>query len=429
MGIFIAIAWRNVLRNPKRSLITIFGITVGLTALIFLWSLYEGLIPLMADNMTGLYMGHMQIASTQYIEKPLLENAVVDGGSIIEAVATQPGIEAYSPRLVSYGLVSYGDNSQGAAITGVDPELESRVGRLDDNVQEGGTFLKGDDRRGVVIGADIARNIDAGIGDEVLLVMANRFNSLSYIGPLPIVGIIKCNLPEIDSSTVFVDREMLAQELFIDTGVEYTNPDAEVHDVSGVFTTLALRVKDQRNLESIQVDLRSKVPDTVSVRTWGEIAPWFENMDKFRQAFSYIILFIVLLIVIAGILNTVLMSVMERTREFGIMRALGTKGWQISLTVSLESTFLGLIGIACGSILGAGLVLLFSQIGIDLYGKLGASMMAQFYVFDTVVYPALDLRLLINTCVIILIAVILVSLYPARKAAKMEPVSAIKALG
>jgi len=429
MKIFFAIAWRNVMRNKKRSFITVFAIAVGLTAMIFMWSLYDGVFPMVVENMTSMFMGHMELAKPQFVDKPHLEYAVTDGTQILEAIAADAGVESYSPRLTAFGLVTYGDHSQGAAITGIDPELERRVGRVDDAVQEGGSFLQGGDRLGALIGSKLAQNIDVGIGDEILIVTSNRFNNLSYVGPLPIVGIVDTKLPDIDSSMIFVDRRVLAEAIFIDESIEFTNPDARITDTEGVFTSVAIRVKDQDDLQSVRARLQNAMPDDVQIRTWNEIVPWYEQMVEFRVAFGYIVLAIMLIIVVAGILNTVLMSVMERTREFGIMRALGTKGWQIFATVSLESIFLGLIGIAVGAACGIVLVLFFGYVGLDIYSSFDTDIMGHFYVFDTVVYPRLNLDNFLNICLIVLGCVALVSLYPARKASKMEPVSAIKALG
>lgn len=429
MRIFLAIAWRNVMRNKKRSFITVFAIAFGLVAMIFMWSLFDGVYPMMVENMTSLFMGHMEVSRPEYVEKPLLENAVVDGRPILDVLAGSAEVEAYSPRLRVFGLATYGENSQGAAIIGIDPELEKKLGKIDDFVQKGGSFLEGEQKNGIVVGALLAKNLDVGMGDEILLVTSNRFNNLSYLGPLPIVGIIKSNVPDIDGSTAFVLRERLAEEVFVDSSVEYTNPDARVTDTSGVLTEVAVRIRQPEKIEEVKAELQKLLPQGVVLRTWREITPWIEQALEVDVAFGYIVLFIVLIIIVAGILNTVLMSVMERTREFGIMRALGTKSWQIFITVSLESVMLGLIGLVVGSLFGIVVTLIFSQVGLDVYGSIDKSLMAQFFIFESTIYPRLNLQHFLTTCLIIMAAVVLVSLYPARKAAKMEPVAAIKTLG
>lgn len=429
MRIFLSIAWRNVMRNKKRSFITAFAIAIGVTAMIFMWSLFDGLYPMMVENMTSLFMGHMEVNAVAYVEKPLLENAITDGESTLDIIASTPGISSYSPRLTTFGLASYGENSQGTAIIGIDPELEAPLGKIDESVQEGGSFLSGADRMGVVVGAKLAKNIDAGVGEEILLVTSNRFNSLSYLGPLKIVGIFKTGVPEMDSSTVYVDRRLLAGEVFDDSGVEYTNEDAKVKNLDGIFTSVAIRAENMETLEQLRDQLNSKFPKDVRARTWQELVPWVSQTMDIRQKFGYVVLSIVLLIVVAGILNTVLMSVMERTREFGIMRALGTRRGQIFLTVSLESVFLGLAGIVIGLALGVIITLLSGHYGLDIYASIDEDLMGSFYMLESKVYPLLNLEHLFQTCATILIAVFVVSIYPAYKAARMEPVKAIKTLG
>ena len=429
MKVFLSIAWRNVMRNKKRSFITAFAIAIGVTAMIFMWSLFDGLYPMMVENMTSLSMGHLEVSSPAYVEKPLLENAITNGSEALETIKNTSEITSYSPRLTTFGLASYGENSQGTAIIGVDPENEIALGKIDDSILEGGSFLSGDDRNGVVIGQKLARNIDVSLGEEILLVTSNRFNNLSYLGPLKIVGVFRTGVPEMDSSMAYVDRQLLAKEIFDDSGVEYTNPDAKVTDLYGTFTSVAIRAENMDIINDLRDKLNSQFPKNIKARTWEEVVPWVSQSVDIRQKFGYVVLSIVLLIVVAGILNTVLMSVMERTREFGIMRALGTKRSQIFLTVSLESVVLGLAGIVIGVVLGVVITVVSGHYGLDIYASIDEDLMGQFFMLESKVYPLLNLEHLLQTCITILLAVIFVSIYPASKAAKMEPVKAIKTLG
>lgn len=414
MLIFLSIAWRNVMRNKKRSFITAFAIAFGLAALILMWSLFDGVYPAMIDNMTSMFMGHMEIATPEYIERPALENAVEDGEPLIEAARTHPNVEAYSPRLRVFGLVSYGDNSVGAAIVGIEPELEKNFGRLaSDKYIVDGEFISDDDVKGAVIGATLAKNLDVRLNERILFLTQGRYREMAY-SLLEVKGIIKTNVPEMDASMLFVRRADLA--------------GSEVLDLPEGITDLAIRVKDQDLLDETQEELQQAVGGKIQVRTWKEIVPWIEQALELDIAFGYIVLAILFIIVVAGILNTVLMSVMERTREFGIMQALGTKGSQIGLVVSLEAIMLGLIGLIFGAIFGTAITLILSQTGIDLYGAMDESFVGQFYM-EPIIYPQLSLEHLTINCVIVMIMVILVSLYPARKAAGMQPVEAIKALG
>jgi putative ABC transport system permease protein len=427
MKTFLSIAWRNVLRNKKRSMITIFAIGFGLMAMIFMWGIYDGLTPLMIDNMTNTFMGHMEISTSEYVDKNQLEFAITDGAPLLEALTDVEGLAAFSPRLQVFGLLSYAENSRGGAIIGIDPEMEAQLGRIDDSIEEGGRFLSAPNE--LIIGSKLAENLGVGLGDEILIVTSNRFNNMSYLGPMPIVGLVNTGVPEFDSNTAFVDRKMLAEAVFIDSSVEYLNPEVEIVDPNQVMTSIAIKLERSDELPEIAASLGTIVPENKLLRTWKEIAPWVDQSIALREAFGYFLLGIVLIIVIAGILNTVLMSVMERTREFGIMRALGTKGRQIFLMVSMESIMLGVVGIVIGSVAGLLLNIIFNKVGLNIYGTIDQELMGQFYMLDPMVYPQINLDHFLSTCLIILISVVLISLYPARKASKMEPVNAIKTLG
>ena len=423
MRIFLSIAWRNVMRNKKRSLLTTVSITIGLVAMMMIWSMFDGMYPMLVSNLTS-FTGHIDITRPEHADKPFLEYAVTDGGGIIDTVAANPDVTAYSPRLVANGLISFGSNSQGALITGLDPELESKFGRLTELVGEGGEWLRPGDK-GIVLGATMAKNLNVGQGDEVLLVISDRSKQLAYIGPLTVTGILKSGIPDIDRSTAFVDRRMLAARLFIDSGsAESAGIKAE-----GVFTNLLLRVKNPDRLEAVEAELQGLMPAGVTVRTWKEVNPWVDSSFNTKVGFAYVVFFIVLLIVMAGILNTVLMSVIERTREFGIMRSLGTKRWQIFTTVSLESALLGVVGIVAGLVIGMGFVTFLGHTGIDMFSAMDEEMLGQFYMIDRVFYPRLGFEHLATTCAMIMVAVLLVAVYPASKAARLQPVEAIKSLG
>jgi putative ABC transport system permease protein len=421
MGVFLSIAWRNILRNKKRSLLTALAIAVGLVAMIMIWSMFDGMYPVLVDNLTG-FTGHLDISTADYVDKPFLEYTITDGAGIIRAVAANPAVIAYSPRLQCNAMISYGSNSQGALIIGVDPELERSFGKLAELVGEGGHWLQPGEE-GLVLGAILAKNLDVSLGDKVLLVVSDRTQELAYLGPLDVVGLIRSGIPDIDRATAVVDRRLLASSVFVETsGQAAVKPD-------GVFSNLLIRIKNPDIIEGIQRELQAIMPSGVIVRTWKEVNPWVESSFRTKVGFAYIVFFIVLLIAMAGILNTILMSVVERTREFGIMRSLGTKRWQIFLTVVYESVMLGLLGIVAGTAIGVALVTYLGHVGIDLFSAMDQSMLGQFYIIDRIFYPRLGFEHFANTCLMIMLAVIFVSLYPARKAARMQPVEAIKTLG
>lgn len=412
MKVFFAIAWRNIMRNKKRSFITAFAIAFGLIALIFMWALIDGIYPAMIDNMTSMYMGHLEIARPEYVDKPKLEYAITDEEPVLRAIRENPDIDAWSPRLSIFGLLTYADNSQGVAVVGVDPEKEANFGQLVSFVKEG-HFLEDADVAGAVIGATLAKNLDVRLGEKVFFLSQGPRSELAYMN-FTVVGIMRSNVPELDGSLAFVRR------------ADLLSPD--MLDMPAGFTTVAVRMKSHDVMDSAAAALNAALPEGVRGRTWKEMVPWFEQAIEMDNAFGYLLVFIMMVVVVAGILNTVLMSVMERTREFGIMRALGTKKRQVFLMVTIEACTLGLIGLLSGLVIGVITVLIVGQTGINLYGSLDPEILGEFYI-DPVVYPMLHLEHLATTCIAVILMTVLVSLYPARRAARLAPITAIKTLG
>jgi ABC-type lipoprotein release transport system permease subunit len=412
MKIFLAIAWRNIMRNKKRSFITAFAIAFGLIALIFMWSLIDGIYPAMIDNMTSVYMGHVEISRPEYVEQQKLEYAISDEEPVLKAIRENPDIAAWSPRLSVFGLLTYADHSQGIAVVGIDPEKEANFGQLANFVKEG-RFIADTDIGGAVIGATLAKNLDVRLGEKVFFLTQGPRSELAYTN-LTVVGILRSNVPEIDGGMVLMRRaDLIAPEMM---------------DMKAGFTTVAVRMKSHEVMDQATIALNAALPEGVRARTWKEMVPWFEQAIEMDNAFGYLLVFIMMVVVVAGILNTVLMSVMERTREFGIMRALGTKKRQVFLMVTIEAIVLGAIGLITGVIVGIGCVLIAGQTGINLYGSLDPEILGEFYI-DPVVYPLLNLEHLLVTCIAVMVMVLIVSLYPARRAARLAPITAIKTLG
>lgn len=466
MKTFLAIAWRNIMRNKKRSFLTIFAIAIGILSIIFLRALMDGAYEAMIDNMTSMHMGHLQITNEAFIEKPNLKNTVVHGGPAIEVVKSNPNVVAYSPRLQAMGMLQYADKVQGAALLGVDPSLERDFGKLDDFVVAG-RWLEDDDIDSIVVGAQLAKNLKIGVNDVVTPHSINLWEDYANLRNMTVVGIVKTNVPDIDGSLAFVRRDELATALFSGSGYDWLDREfLAQYRPTGMFTELAILAENQNKLVEIRQELNESLdaayqgtrteyldstgrmlsfipeeeisflkatldetaPQTPLARTWGEIVPWIEQSMRMKEGFTYVILLIFLIIIVAGILNTVLMSVMERTREFGIMRALGTKRHQIAYVVCAEAMMLGVVGLIAGALVGTSLSVFFGEVGLNMYGSFDESLIGQFYM-DPVVYPRINLDNLVANCSIILIAVLIISIYPARKAANMEPVEAIKALG
>jgi putative ABC transport system permease protein len=406
MKTFFVIAWRNILRNRRRSLITIFAIGFGLGAMIFVRGYIDGAHLQMKENFTGLLMGHIQIHSKGF-EKTMAINRVIKDPTPIESILQgRPEIVVYSRRVRTFSLFSTTENSVGGMLIGIDPVNESKVSKIRNSVVSG-RFITAEDVRGIVLGNVLAENLLVTLGDKVVA-MAQATDGTLGAEAFRVKGIIKTGVEEIDKGVAFVHLQDVQRMLVLKEAV----------------TDFVIRVDSFDRLNGVAQVLKAKLPiDDLEIMTWSEISPILQQWMDFDEAFAYVFLLIVLVVIVAGILNTILMSLLERTREFGVMMALGTKGYQLALMVGIESFLLGLMGMIIGMMIGLSSTWIFSYWGIPISSKVKEAM-ASFFMSD-VIYPTIEIEHVISSALVVLISSILISLYPAWKVSKLRPVKAL----
>ncbi len=405
---FIKIAWRNIIRSKKRSLITISAVGFGLGALIFIWSFVEGSHFQMIDNYTSLLTGHVQVHASGFHKRQKLETNINDYPKLLNDLRQMPEVISAAPRIRAVGLISSAESSAGAAIYGVSVRDELTVGKLNERIKPG-RFPEPGNNKEIVIGKTIAENLNLEVGNKAVIMSQATDGSIAS-GAFVITGLIDTGAEEIDNGLVMITHAA-AEELFV---------------MQGRTSEIALKVrqadKAQRAAEQIREGLNR--PD-LEVLSWQAVSPMLEQWIEFDNAFIWIIVIIVMIIVAIGILNTVLMGVMERTREFGILLALGTKQEQILIMVAWESVFLGLIGSIAGLLLGTSLSVYFAGQGIDL--SVFTSALNSFYM-EPIIYPRLDPAQVIVSVTLVLLTSVIVSLYPAWHAANLKPMDAIRSM-
>ncbi|MFA5260950.1 MAG: FtsX-like permease family protein [Candidatus Omnitrophota bacterium] len=408
MFTFIKIALRNILRNTKRSLITVSAIGFGLGALIFIWSFVEGAHKQMIENYTSYLTSHILIHKKGYHEKSTLETYIKSPGPMLSGLKQDPRVAAASPRVRADGLLSSSESSAGILIYGVDPEPEKGVSRLSQLVKSG-SFLRADSDKDIVIGASLAKNLNVGLGDKVVI-MSQALDGSIAAGAFHILGLLDTGVEEIDKGVVLLPLKETQALFVMDDGI----------------SEIAVRLKTASQAEPIAHDLAKNLPsDKLEILPWQDVSPMMEQWIEFDNAFIWIIVIVVMIVVSIGILNTVLMGVLERTREFGILLALGTNHKQIIAMVAWESFFLGVVGSLAGLIIGSSLSLYFSKAGIDL--SLFTSAMNSFYM-DAFIYPVLHPGYVMISVILVLCTSMIVSIYPAWHAAHLKPVEAIRSI-
>jgi len=398
----LSLAWRNVVRNARRSLITVSAVALGLASLIFLWGFNDGVHNAMMRNLQQVIVGSIQIHANGFFHHPQLVKTVPDSGRVIQLLKAN-GVENFSYRLRTFALAAGEETSEGLVLLGMNPDMEKNATRIAAKVDHG-RFIRDNDEAACVLGKTTARNLGLGIGDDVVFLTEDRYGSLAA-EKLSLVGIISSGEMGIDRGLAIIPLAFLQQ----------------MTAMGGRHSEIVVQLPPER-LEPITVALKAKLGKSYEVLRWYDMYPMMKQWVELENAFYYIFLTIVLVIVAAGIMNTALMSMLERMREFGVMMALGCGRLRLAAMVVIESLLLGLAGIVAGTVAGLALVYYFHGVGIDLSSQMDS--VARFYL-NPVIHTEIDNNHLLNTVMAVLAATIAASIWPAIRAARLEPVEAI----
>jgi putative ABC transport system permease protein len=403
---FFKLAWRNVFRNARRSLLTVAAIAVGLTALSFLWSFIEGVNDQMVENSTRYLTGHVQVHRSGFHDNQTLDLIMDDARPVHFALAGQPHVVAASERLEGMAIASLGDKSRAIMVIGIDPQQEKQVTTLYQTIVSG-AYLTTESARDILLGDKTAQTLGAQVGSEVVLVTQGADGSVGA-GKYTVRGIFDAKMDMIDGGVVFVPLKA-AQELY---------------SAGRGVTAMVAKLDDRRYAQTLAESTSARLGGDFEVLEWQKILPMVVQSTKFHGVIAYILLFVLFVVVAVGVTNTILMGVMERYREFGVMMALGTRGSQITTVVFAEACLLGLLGLLIGAVLGAALTLYLGSVGINLgnYAKAMETMQG----LTGIVYPKFLPERMALLGAIVFCTAIVAALYPSWKASRLNPVDALK---
>lgn len=402
------LAWRNVLRNRRRSAITAASIAIGLAALTFVWAFIDGMNRQMIENTTRYLAGDVQVHLKGYHDDPTLDRTMPDAARVLRQVRADPAVAAASPRLEGRALASRGDKSRGVMVVGVSPREEVQVTRLHEAVVDGNR-LRDEADAGVLIGTQLAESLGLAAGGELLLV-AQAYDGSIASGRFPVRGVFRTNIDELDGFVAVLP--LTAARTF------YAAPDGA--------TAVAVRLKDRGGVDRVRERMGAALGDRYEALAWPRLLPMVAVSARFHEVMAYVVLAVFFGIVAAAVANPVLMAVLERTREFGIMLAVGTSRSRLLRIVLLEAAILGAIGLAAGNVLGLAVSALFAHLGIDL-GAFGSAVRTM-PGLENVVFPVVRLDRSAMVSLVVFATACLTALYPAFKAALLEPVAAIRGI-
>ena len=398
------LAARNLLGHLRRTLLTVLALAVGLAALILLWGFNDGLHGNMTRNFQDAIVGSLQIHRDGFFRRPELALHLEHPEALEEQIG-KLGVSRWTERLEGFALAASDTASEGVMLMGMDPVREPQVTRLPGKVTEGRFFRAGEE--GVcVLGAATARSLRVGLGDRLAVVAYSRFGEL-VAEEVTLVGLITSGETGVDRGLMFLPLAAMQSLL----------------EMQGRITSLVLRL-DAPDLDRVADALKAILAGKgIEVLAWYEMFPAMQEWIRLHDGFLYLFMTLVLLLVLGGVLNTLLIAMLERTRELGVLIALGTVRGEVVLMVLTETLLIGLAGTLLGALLGIGTLFALGHTGIELGALVGAT--TRFYV-DPVIYPQFDLGHLAETGSALLAATLAAGLYPAWRAGRIEPVEAIR---
>ena len=409
MGMLLRLAWRNLWRHSRRTWLTASAIAFATTLLVFMITLQLGAYDMMIDVSLRVFTGQMQVQREGYKEKPQMRSTVPDAEALAARLRQATALEGVAVRAQGFALASSAARSYGVPVVGVEPAYETKVSTLAHLVKEG-RYLSAVDAQEVVLGSALARNLKVKPGDELTLLGSGKDGSIAAT-IIPVVGIFASGNPDLDRHLVQMPLKTF-QEVFS------MGRDAHVIVVSGPSYESIPQTK-----AAVQAQL---APGSgLVVLDWEQLIPGLRQLIQTDMVQNWITYIALILIVTLSIMNTFLMSVLERTREFGIMLALGCSPRQIGAVVLLESVFLTGLGLAIGMAIGGGIAVYLHFTGFtfpgmeELYGQYG---------LPGVIHPKLSIAGFTLGPVVIFVFTMLAAIYPALRIRKLQPVEAIHAI-
>lgn len=411
MVVTLQLAWRNLWRNPRRTWLTASAIAFITLLMVFLITLQLGSYDLMVDSSLRIFTAHMQVQREGYVDKPQIRKTIPDARALAQRLRADPALAhvGVAVRAQGFALAASDTRSYGVQVVGTEPVEEAGVSTLP-HLIKAGRYLSGLDAQEVVLGTALARNLNIKVGDELTLLGSGMDGSVAATA-LPVVGLFESGMAELDRKFA---------EIPLGTFQQVFGLGQDAH-------TIALLAPDLKQLPQLQRAVTQLLPpqSALVVLDWERLIPGLKQLIQADWTIGWFSYMALIIVVTFSILNTFIMTVLERTREFGVMLALGATPLRIGLTVFVETTLLTLIGLTIGIVLGSAVAMYFSFYGFTYPGL--EELMGQ-YGLPGLIYPKLSATSILLGPGVILACVLLVAVFPALRIRRLEAVQAMHAV-
>ncbi len=414
VGIYLRLGLRNLWLHPARTGLTVLALAVGIAALTFLTAMNDGWMQNIRENFVLTEVGHLQIHARGFEQSHKIRDHIPDTRPLKSRLDSEPGILAWTERIRVSGLASAAGANAGVLVSGIDPLRERKVSRLADFISQGRWFGL-DEAHATIIGDVLAERLEVGLGDKLVL-MAAAPNGDIMSEVFRVRGVIHSGVMDIDNLLTLIPLASARKWLGMATagnGGEY-----------GGVTDIVIRADSFADVNPLKQSLSAAFAgQDLEVLRWMDIDPMAEQWSQFADAYTWIVLAVVILVVLAEVLNTMLMSMHDRIREFGLMGALGTGAMQLFAMLMWETVILVCIGGLLGFVMGGWASAYYGEYGLDL-SRFATAF--SFMYMSPIVHPQLTFDGCARILGAAIIGAMIAGLYPAWKAARLEPAVAMR---
>ncbi|MCB2200712.1 ABC transporter permease [bacterium] len=405
MRLYFSLAWRNIWRNKRRSLISMSSILFAVMLAIMSRSMMIGTFERMIDTIVGTFSGYIQVHQEGYFDSSSLDDIFVPSSDLLAQIEGTEHVTLAVPRLESFALVSSGDNTNGARIIGIDPAKEDQMTAISERISTGSYFTEASE--GIILGSELAKDLKKTVGDTIIL-LGSGYHGITAAGRFVVEGLVSFPADEMSAALAYLPLPV-AQHLY---GVE-----------EGI-TTLAVMLDHARNLERARNALEVVLSDEYEVITWKMMVPELDQLVQMKYVGQDLVLALIYIVVGFGILGTVLMMTMERLREFGMVTALGMKKRTLAIIVLIESSLLTLSGAIAAMVLTIPILAKLQQEPIQLTGKMAEGY--ESYGFEPVLAFTLHAPIFFWQTFFVLLIALVSSSYPFFRISKLNSVEAMR---
>lgn len=401
------LAWRNIWRHPRRTVITISSVVFAVLSAIAVESLERGSQDQMVENMARFHTGFLQLQHREYRNEPSLDHTLSYRAELRDSLyAAHSSVDLLNPRIETFMLAAGNEQTRGAMVLGIDPDAEQQLNQLQDRLVRGRFIEPGDGQ--VVIGEGLAERLEVSIGDSLVLYGQGRFGQTAA-GLYPVSGLLRLPLREMNQQMVYLSLQDAQWLLSADEQV----------------TSILITPEAPADQDAVATAIRtSGISGSRILRTWQEMNPELLRaleFDKLQTRFMMIVLYV---IIGFGLFGTILTMTLERTREFGVLLSIGLQRRTLALVVWIESLWIGMAGVLVGCISGLLLVLYFRKNPIQLSDEMAEVIIS--FGFEPVLPVALAADIFLWQAFVLFLVSLLISLYPIHRIFRMHILDASK---